>query len=97
MINPFEHLNQSLCEILQAIMNLTIEVRQLRMSDKEYLNIDEASKLLSLTKKTIHNFTSQGKIPHFKKGKRLYFERQKLLEWLTAERNAFNSKKKNKV
>ncbi len=92
MNNPFEHLDNRLQQIEELQYILLGELKKLQSPEKDYLNIDEASKLLSLSKKTLHNFTSQGKIPHFKKGNRLYFERTKLLEWLTSERDMFKIK-----
>ena len=48
----------------------------------EILTIEQASKLLNLAKPTIYTLTSKAKIPHFKKGKKLYFKRSELLQWI---------------
>ncbi len=44
--------------------------------------IDLAMELTGLAKPTIYSLCSERKIPHSKRGKRLYFSRQELLEWL---------------
>lgn len=44
--------------------------------------IDLAIKITGLAKPTIYALVSERKIPHSKQGKRLYFSRQELLEWL---------------
>lgn len=52
----------------------------------DYLNIEEASKLLNLAKATVYALSASGKIPVIKKGKRLYFTKQELIEWLNKGR-----------
>ena len=44
--------------------------------------IDLAMELTGLAKPTIYSLCSERKIPHSKRGKRLYFSRQELTEWL---------------
>ncbi len=44
--------------------------------------IDLAIELTGLAKPTIYSLCSERKIPHSKQGKRLYFSRQDLLEWI---------------
>jgi excisionase family DNA binding protein len=44
--------------------------------------IDLAVELTGLAKPTIYSLCSERKIPHSKQGKRLYFSRQDLLEWI---------------
>ncbi len=44
--------------------------------------IELAIEITGLAKPTIYSLCSERKIPHSKKGKRLYFSRQELLEWL---------------
>ena len=42
-----------------------------------------AIELTGLAKPTIYGLVSERKIPHSKRGKKLYFSRFELLEWLT--------------
>ena len=44
--------------------------------------IELAIEITGLAKPTIYSLCSERKIPHSKKGKRLYFSRQELVEWL---------------
>lgn len=55
---------------------------QSKEKEKEYLSIDEIVELLHLSKSTIYKMTSQKEIPHMKLGSRLYFSKEKILEWL---------------
>jgi excisionase family DNA binding protein len=52
--------------------------------EKEFLNLKEAAELLNLAPQTIYGQTSAGKIPFLKRGKKLMFERKKLVELLKA-------------
>src|SRR5215204_3524419 len=45
-------------------------------------SIELAIELTGLAKPTIYGLVSERKIPHSKRGKRLYFSRHELLEWL---------------
>jgi excisionase family DNA binding protein len=49
----------------------------------EIITLKEACELLSCSKSLIYKLTSSRQIPHSKRGKKLYFERKKLLEWMT--------------
>lgn len=49
---------------------------------KEVLNLDEAVLLTGMSKGHIYRLTSSQEIPHFKKGRKLYFKKSELEEWL---------------
>src|SRR6185436_14887440 len=49
----------------------------------EIMNLKQVSELLNLAPQTIYGHTSKRTIPHYKKGKRIYFKREELLEWVT--------------
>ncbi len=50
--------------------------------EEDILTIQQAMPILNLAKATIYTLTSKGKVPHFKKGKKLYFKRSELLRWI---------------
>jgi len=50
--------------------------------EDEILNIDQAAEFLKISKSTLYTLTSQKRIPHFKKGKKLYFKLSELLLWI---------------
>ncbi len=52
----------------------------------EVLNLNQAAEYVSLSKSAIYKKTSERNIPHFKQGKKLYFKRSELDEWLTHKR-----------
>ena len=48
----------------------------------DILSIEQACQYLKLAKQTIYGFTSKNEIPFFKKGKKLYFKKSELEQWL---------------
>ena len=54
----------------------------------EVMNADEAAKYTSLSKSAIYKMTAQRAIPHFKRGKKLYFKKAELDDWLTQHKIA---------
>lgn len=58
----------------------------------EFFTIEEVAKLLGITKPTIYSKNSRGELPGVcKRGKKLYFDRKVLLEWLRSSRKLSNS------
>jgi len=53
----------------------------------ELLTIEQAAAFLSLSVPTLYTKTSTGQIPFMKRGKRLYFSRVELMEYLKAGRH----------
>ena len=50
------------------------------------LNFDETVKYLSCSKSYLYKLTSNNKIPHSKRGKRLYFDKKSLDNWLLSNK-----------
>lgn len=105
MQNPFELIFDKLNNIenlLKAVMkkdNGTIVVT-------EVFNLNQAAEYVSLSKSAIYKKTSERNIPHFKQGKKLYFKRSELDNWLTSlkisthaeiEREATNYNQKRQI
>lgn len=58
----------------------------------QLLTIDEVAKLLHLTKPTIYSKHSKGELPGVcKRGKRLYFQRDVILNWIKDGRRKSNA------
>ena len=78
--NPFEQLDAKLDTIL-------IELRhQNHVSSDELLSIDDAAKLLSLSKATLYGYTHRGTIPFKRRNRKLYFSKTDLIDWLNKEK-----------
>lgn len=50
--------------------------------ENEFLSIDETAKLIKLTKPTVYGLVNKKNIPFHKKGKRLYFLKSEILDWI---------------
>ena len=84
-----EKLINSISERVTA--NILEAVKQPEHSD-QLLTIDEASTLLHLTKATVYKKVSKNELPGVcKQGKRLYFDRQILIDWIKQGRKASNT------
>ncbi|NBB19334.1 helix-turn-helix domain-containing protein [Runella sp. CRIBMP] len=55
-------------------------------AEHEYLNMAEASKYLQLPQNTLYVFCHERRIPYSKRGKRNYFLRADLDEWMASHR-----------
>jgi excisionase family DNA binding protein len=53
---------------------------------EQLLTIQQAAEFLSLTVPTLYSKTSKGELPFMKRGKRLYFSRTELMEYVKAGR-----------
>lgn len=55
-------------------------------TQKSILNIDELCTHTTLSKSTIYKLTMNGKIPHYKQAKHLFFDRLEIENWLKQNR-----------
>lgn len=76
-------------EIIEEIRVLGFRIKtveELLQLKKPILQIQDVSILTGLTKSSIYRFTRLGTIPHYKKAKHLYFDREEILKWLKENR-----------
>ena len=50
--------------------------------EEDIIDFDEALKLTGYAKPTLYAKTGKGEIPHFKKGRKLFFKRSELVQWI---------------
>lgn len=60
------------------IQNPTNDKRQ----TDTFLDVNQAAAFIGIAKATLYGKCSDQLIPHFKKGKKLYFDQNELVEWL---------------
>ena len=103
--------NLTIDDITQAIRNelkAYFEDKQEIEREDEIGGIELAIEVTGLAKPTVYGLVSERKIPHSKRGKKLYFSRRELLEWLTtgkrktldeiaAEAAGFDTKRKEAI
>lgn len=89
MENPFEIIYEKLSGIENLLRTLVVEKNNSAEKSQllnEIFTLSEAAEYLDLTKSAIYKKTSDRNIPHFKQGKRLYFKRSELDDWMTQNR-----------
>ena len=90
-------------QLPKAVTMLTKEVSELKQlltekqeqpteQHEQLLTVQEAANLLHLTVPTIYSKNSKGELPGVcKRGKRLYFSKQSLIQWVKEGRKKSNS------
>jgi len=82
MENPFEL-------ILEKLNSIELAIESLKESSKnvdEFMDIDQTASFLAMSKTTIYGMTHQRKIPYFKVGKRLFFKKSEIEQWIVSKR-----------
>lgn len=84
----FEQLPQVVGEIRERLLRIEDHLEVLLGSEKtpSYLSISEAAEFLNLAKSTLYIKVCRMEIPVHKKGKRLYFEKAELYQWIKNSR-----------
>jgi excisionase family DNA binding protein len=57
-----------------------------RGPENDICTVKEAASLLKVTPPSLYGLVHRKEIPHFKKGRRLYFSKHELVEWVRAGR-----------
>lgn len=86
---------QDLESIIINCVNACLSTSQKNIAEAsqqdELLTIQQAAEILKLSVPTIYGLVSRTEIPHAKKGKRLYFSKQELLDWVQSGRKKTNA------
>ncbi|HEY5746080.1 MAG TPA: helix-turn-helix domain-containing protein [Chryseolinea sp.] len=86
MTNPFETIESRLTSIESLLLDLTQFRSDNSVSkgpaEEEILNVKQASEFLDLATPTIYALTSNRILPHSKRGKKLYFSKSELMQWV---------------
>jgi excisionase family DNA binding protein len=73
--------------ILQKLSNIETMLQEQNLLKKDVLNFNDACNYLDISASHLYKLTSQKSIPHFcPQGKKLYFNRAELDEWLQRNR-----------
>lgn len=85
MENPFEIIVEKL-NTIESLLKTILQTENGMSMITEVLNLEQAAEYVSLSKSAIYKKSSERNIPHFKKGKKLYFKRSELDAWLTEQK-----------
>lgn len=84
MENPFEEVVTRLIRVESLLYELksTVTPAPTENTQDKIGGIELAMQVTGLAKSTVYNLASESRIPHMKRGKKLYFSREELLSWL---------------
>jgi excisionase family DNA binding protein len=90
-MNPFDQIDSRLSNIESLLLDLHSKPKAdnpgaRHESQEELLTVTQAAEYLKLQTNTIYVLTSQGRIPFSKKGKRVYFSKKELCQWVKSGR-----------
>ena len=89
MENPFELLLEKIDRLERAIEKLNTSMNNNESStnkNDEFMNIEQVATFVGLSKDTIYGLTHKKLIPHFKTGKKLYFNKAEIANWISSKR-----------
>ncbi len=81
----FEELPQAVYELSKQLDRIEYLLRNqsdIKAEDGKLLTVEEAANFLNIKKSTMYAKVSKRDIPHSKQGKRLYFLKTDLIEWV---------------
>jgi excisionase family DNA binding protein len=84
MENPFELILARLDRIEKAIASLN-NTNPIQVNNAP-MDVKDLSEYLKLSVSAIYKLTSTSEIPHYKSGKRLYFKKEEIDEWIFSNR-----------
>ncbi|GAL65851.1 helix-turn-helix domain-containing protein [Jejuia pallidilutea] len=92
MENPFEIINERLDRIEKLLQNIyaTKDAKAKGVIIPEIMNVKEVANYLSITPSAIYKLTSTKEIPHSKRGKRLYFQKAEINDWIVKHKQYTN-------
>lgn len=82
MDNPFVMIDRRLANIESLLLDIKHFPEPLPTSTRKIMSLTEFCDYTGLTKQTVYKLTSAQKVPHSKRGKRLYFDPEKVDAWL---------------
>ncbi len=91
----FEQLPKVIADLYNKVEGIEKILQQksndIQQKEDNLFTIQQAAEFICLSVPTIYGLVSKSEIPVSKKGKRLYFSKQELTEWIKAGRKRTNS------
>lgn len=92
MENPFEIINNRLERIEKLLKNI-YAINDIKNNDEkvpEIMNVKEVASYLSIKPSAVYQYASTRVIPHYKRGKRLYFQKNEINNWVFENKRLTN-------
>ena len=96
----FEQLPEAVNQLLQKVDGIERLLLMQKAPSEEVdklLTVEECAKFLNLSKQTIYGLTSKGELPMMKRGKRCYFSKLELIDYIKGGRNQTNTEMEEEV
>ena len=77
-----DELRQMVQEEVKKVFQEFLESENIKLRE-EIMDADSTAQFLGVSKSYLYKLTSSMEIPRLKRGKRLYFKRSELIEWLS--------------
>ncbi|MEM6736725.1 MAG: helix-turn-helix domain-containing protein [Bacteroidota bacterium] len=84
MENPFKVILHRLDKIESLLEKLQSDKTAIESKEENFLSPQEAADFLGDALPTLYGRTSKNEIPFYKRGKKLYFKKSELIEWIEA-------------
>jgi excisionase family DNA binding protein len=98
MENPFEIINERLSSIENLLLEIHSKLEFSKNEEKDVMmDISEVSKHLNLAVPTIYSKVSSRELPSYKNGKRLYFSKKEIDEWMKSNKRKTHAEIKLEV
>lgn len=89
---PIEDLQTVIIDCVNSCLKNNTQEQPTPDQPEQLLTIDEVATLLHLTKPTVYSKVSKNELPGVcKQGKRLYFDRQTIIDWIKQGRKKSNA------
>ena len=87
--NPYQLLFERLYAMERKIDKLISEKEQVKseIPNDELMTVEDVADYLKISFSAVYQLTSRKEIPFMKKGKRLYFKKNELCQWVEQESN----------
>ena len=82
--NPFQPILDKMCDLERKIDKLINEKEQVKLGNPEddLMTVGDVTDYLKISSSTLYQLTARKEIPFKKKGKRLYFKKGDLRQWI---------------
>ncbi|RFZ91065.1 DNA-binding protein [Mucilaginibacter conchicola] len=84
--NELPEVVRLLFEKLEQVESLVINLQPKNEEENELMNVQEAAQFLKISVASLYTRVSRNEIPVSKPGKRLYFNRTELIDWIRGGR-----------
>lgn len=84
----FDNLPKAMIEVIERLERIEniLTGQKVAEVDSDWMDVEQASVFLNISKATIYSMTHLGTIAHYKKGNKLYFSKKELNEYLKSGR-----------